>query len=495
MIEEALHKVLGDSQAKRQKDLIDRKDKCKIVWEKVKPLTKDQIIEYESLEVGEPSEIRNMLSKIAIVKLNGGLGTTMGLSGPKSTIVIRNRKNFLQLTFEQVMHINKQYQVNIPIVIMNSFYTEVQTQEFVKQFPKLNIICFNQNQFPRLNRETLLPIAQSRDAPDEYWYPPGHGDIYDCLHHYGTLDQLIGQGIEVLFLSNIDNLGATPDDRIMRQFLNPQKSKDANNTDILIELTSKLPVDVKGGTVINYPLSDGSNQMGFKLLEIAQVPADHIDEFKSVRVFSVFNTNNVWIRTGFLKKTLETENLKLDVIQNPKNIPGLPPILQLETACCAIVSCAKRIEIVHVHRLRFIPTKTCADLMLLMSDYYELLPYPNGEQQQDDKEQKEKDQTEAKQEPCFLHVSKKRNFHTTTPSISLGPFYSTITDLQKRCPHIPSLVDMEGLTVVGDVSFGSGVCIKGQVAVVAPTGQKLILPPGSVLDNVTVCGGLDITPR
>ena len=55
-----------------------------------------------------------------------------------------------------------------------------------------------------------------------------------------------------------------------------------------MEVTDKTKADVKGGTLINY---DGK----LRLLEVAQVPKDHIEDFKSVKKFTVFNTNNLWI--------------------------------------------------------------------------------------------------------------------------------------------------------------------------------------------------------
>lgn len=33
-----------------------------------------------------------------------------------------------------------------------------------------------------------------------------------------------------------------------------------------------------------------------RLLEIAQVPKDHVDDFKSVKTFKYFNTNNLWVK-------------------------------------------------------------------------------------------------------------------------------------------------------------------------------------------------------
>ena len=70
----------------------------------------------------------------------------------------------------------------------------------------------------------------------------------------------------------------------------------------LIEVTPKTPADVKGGTLYE---QNGK----LKLLEIAQVPEEHIDEFCSQKKFSVFNTNNIWINLSVLEKKLEDAQL------------------------------------------------------------------------------------------------------------------------------------------------------------------------------------------
>lgn len=46
---------------------------------------------------------------------------------------------------------------------------------------------------------------------------------------------------------------------------------------------------LQGGTLIQY---EGK----LRLLEIAQVPKEHVDDFKSVKTFKFFNTNNLWAK-------------------------------------------------------------------------------------------------------------------------------------------------------------------------------------------------------
>ena len=61
-----------------------------------------------------------------------------------------------------------------------------------------------------------------------------------------------------------------------------------SQAEFIMEVTDKTKADVKGGTLIDY---DGT----IRLLEVAQVPNEHIEDFKSVRKFKIFNTNNLWI--------------------------------------------------------------------------------------------------------------------------------------------------------------------------------------------------------
>lgn len=69
--------------------------------------------------------------------------------------------------------------------------------------------------------------------------------------------------------------------------------------------------DLQGGTLIQY---DGK----LRLLEIAQVPKAHVDEFKSVSKFKIFNTNNLWISLAAIKRLQEQSVMDMEIIVNPK---------------------------------------------------------------------------------------------------------------------------------------------------------------------------------
>ena len=77
-----------------------------------------------------------------------------------------------------------------------------------------------------------------------------------------------------------DNTGAVVDTNILNKMCESE-------AEFLMEVTEKTRADVKGGTLIWH-----ENKL--RLLELAQVPRQYQEEFKSVKKFNVFNTNNIW---------------------------------------------------------------------------------------------------------------------------------------------------------------------------------------------------------
>ena len=242
-----------------------------------------QIINYEKLKKPDNEAVKDMLDKLVVVKLNGGLGTSMGCKGPKSVIPVRNDLTFLDLTVQQIENLNKKYGTDVPLVLMNSFNTGEETEKVIKKYAGLNlrILTFEQSRYPRIRRESLMPIAKELGRGHlEDWYPPGHGDFYRSFHGSGQLDALLAEGKEYCFLSNIDNMGATVDLSVLEHMVRQDR-------EFIMEVTEKTRADVKGGTLIQY----GGK---LRLLEVSQVPKEHLEEFKSVKKFNVFNTNNIW---------------------------------------------------------------------------------------------------------------------------------------------------------------------------------------------------------
>ncbi|KAG6378242.1 UTP--glucose-1-phosphate uridylyltransferase-domain-containing protein [Boletus reticuloceps] len=259
------------------------------------------------------------LSKLAILKFNGGLGTSIGMSGAKSAFEVKDGMTFLDLIVQQVEHLNKSQAVDVPLLLMTSFNTHEDTLRVIQKYDdhEIKITTFNQSRYPRIFADTLKPCPNHARDEKKHWYPSGHGDLYDSLVRSGVLDRLLADGKEYLFVSNSDNLGAVVDQKILQHMMN-------TGADFLIEVTNKTEGDAKRGTLMQY---DGS----LRLLEIAQVPFEHVDDFKSARKFKIFNTNNLWIDLKALRKVMTGGGMELDIIVNPKVTDDGQSIIQVQS--------------------------------------------------------------------------------------------------------------------------------------------------------------------
>ncbi|KAJ3693935.1 hypothetical protein LUZ60_009415 [Juncus effusus] len=426
-----------------------------IEWNKIKTPTDQQLLPYETL-VANPEDVeatKKLLDKLVVLKLNGGLGTTMGCTGPKSVIEVRNGFTFLDLIVIQIENLNKKYGCHVPLLLMNSFNTNEDTLKIVEKYAdsSVEIHTFNQSKYPRLVVDEFLPLPSKGRTDKDGWYPPGHGDVYQCLVNSGKLDMLLTQGKEYVFIANSDNLGATVDLKILNHIIQ-------NQNDVCVEVTPKTLADVKGGTLISY---EGKIQ----LLEIAQVPDAHVSEFKSIEKFKIFNTNNLWLNLKAIKRLVENDELKMEIIPNPKEVDGVK-VLQLETAYGAAVKFFDNAIGVNVPRSRFLPVKATSDFLLVQSDLYTV-------------------------EDGFV-IRNHARVNPVNPSIILGPEFKKVGDFLHRFKSIPSIVGLESLNVSGDVSFGSGVVLKGNVSINAKDGAKLEILDETIIENKEINGHEDI---
>jgi UTP--glucose-1-phosphate uridylyltransferase len=422
-------------------------------WNKILSPSPDQILAYETLPKIAPID-SNSLSKLAVLKLNGGLGTTMGCVGPKSAIEVRDNMTFLDLTVRQIEYLNKFSGVDVPLLLMNSFNTAEETHRMIQKYADSNatILNFNQSRYPRVKKDTNMPFPDKFDSPNHGWYPPGHGDLFDSLNNSGLLDQLLADGKEYLFVSNIDNLGATVDTTILEHVIN-------SGSEFVMEVTDKTKADVKGGTLVDY---NGH----IRLLEIAQVPSEHVEDFKSIKKFKIFNTNNLWISLKAIKRLVSEKALDMEVIVNNKVAPNGEAVIQLETAVGAAIKHFEGAHGVNVPRRRFLPVKSTSDLFLITSDLYSL---NHGE----------------------LVMNPKRMYQTA-PLVKLGDSFKKVNDFLGRFRGPPHILELDHLTVTGDVTFGKDVVLKGTVIIVANHGSRIDIPSGAILDDKVVSGNLRI---
>ena len=371
--------------------------------------------DWDALVGSTPEADAELLAQAVLVKLNGGLGTGMGLQKAKSLLEIKPGVTFLDLIVRQVRSLRERAGYPVNLLLMNSFSTSADTMEHLSRYAAEGFadpqqVEMIQNRVPKLLTDTLEPVEFPAN-PELEWCPPGHGDIYTALVGSGWLDKLLSSGVKYAFISNSDNLGAQMDTRFLRWFAE-------SGVPFVMEVTRRTEADKKGGHLATRK-ADGQPL----LREVAQCPDADVPEFQNIDKHRYFNTNNLWIRLDALRDFLAANNgvLPLPVIRNVKTVDprdaATPAVYQLETAMGAAIQCFPGARAVCVPRSRFFPVKTCSDLLLLRSDAVEineaglmsLAPECNGVApivQLDGKLYKLVDSLDALGVPSLKHVSK-----------------------------------------------------------------------------------------
>eukprot|EP01047_Picozoa_sp_COSAG01_P000004 COSAG01_NODE_1_length_100484_cov_170.446142_4_plen_472_part_00 len=363
------------------------------------------------------------ISKLANIKLNGGLGTSMGCEGPKSLIEVWQGQSFLELMIKQQHTLNKQFNSDSPLLLMNSIFTAQACEE--KLAKQTQIQCFEQHLFPRIDAKSWGPINCQNSLAA--YYPPGHGDIYGALLQSGYLDKLINQGCDYAFISNSDNLAAVPDPKILGYMLQEK-------LDFLMEVTPKTVLDVKGGALVK-----NLEKNKIKLLERAEVLDSELDLFEDIATFKLFNTNNLWVNLHRLKEKM-SEGLSLPVILNKKCIEN-QAIIQLETAMGSAIEVFEKSAAMVVSRDRFMPVKKTSDLFLLQSDLMI----------------KDSQTGMLSRNPAY----KKEQL----PAITFCKAYEKMSHYQKWVKSIPSLLSLNSLTLTKEVLIDESQHFSGDIEI------------------------------
>ena len=400
----------------------------------------------------DAESIRAALAETVVIKLNGGLGTSMGVTGPKSALPVKDGLSFLDIIARQILSTRQASDVALPLVLMNSFRTREESLAVLSQYDDLPVdgvpLDFLQNMEPKLLAGDLTPVDWPAD-PELAWAPPGHGDLFTALVASGTLDALRKQGLRRAFISNADNLGATPDGRIAAWMAE-------HDVPFGMEVCRRTRSDRKGGHIA-VRKSDGR----LVLRDNAQVAEEDMDAFQDISRHKTFNTNNLWIDLDRLAELMAAHDgiLGLPMIANRKTVdpadPDSPEVIQLETAMGTAIETFEGSQAVIVDRSRFKPVKTTNDLLVLRSDVYEL------------NESGELTPTHDGDEP-YVELD--------------SGYFKILADFEARFPQgPPSLVRADRLEVRGDVAFGKDVAVLGDVEVEAPAGERLEIVDGTEL--------------
>ncbi|MFK7851049.1 MAG: UTP--glucose-1-phosphate uridylyltransferase [Akkermansiaceae bacterium] len=395
----------------------------------------------------------DLLGAVAVIKLNGGLGTGMGLQGPKSLLPVRDGVNFLDLMVRQILSLREESGEKVRLLLMNSFNTSADTLAHLKQYASQGLAAAEevemmQNMIPKIDAKTLKPVEWPAD-PDQEWCPPGHGDVYPALVGSGWLDRLLDEGVKYAFVSNSDNLGAVLDPALLSYFAE-------SGAPFMMEVTRRTAADKKGGH-----LAERNSDGRLLLREVAQCPDSDLDAFQNIDKHQYFNTNSLWLNLAKLKEQLTVDSgvLPLPMIKNKKTVdprdPESPAVFQLEIAMGAAIECFEGALAVEVPRSRFAAVKTTADLLALRSDAYEIL---------DDGQ-----------------VRLRSERHGVPPDISLSSEYKLVDSLEAL--GVPSLIKCESLKVNGRHTFEEGVVIEGNVVFENSSDTLRVIAAGTYKDG------------
>jgi UTP--glucose-1-phosphate uridylyltransferase len=385
----------------------------------------------------DAGEQREALQHAIVLRLNGGLGTSMGLTKAKSLLEAKDGLTFLDIIARQVLALRERHDARLPLVLMNSFSTREDSLQALERYDDLGSDVpadFIQDKEPKIRTDDLEPVEWP-DSPGLEWCPPGHGDLYIALVASGMLDELLEHGYEHAFVANSDNLGAVLEPRILAWVRRER-------IPFLMEVTDRTEADRKGGHLARRK-EDGR----LLLRETAQTPDEDLESLQDLGRHRFANTNNLWLDLRALRDAMAERDgvLGLPLIRNEKTVDpsdkSSPAVYQLETAMGAAIGVFEGARALRVPRTRFAPVKTTDDLCALRSDAYELTA------------------------DAEVALAAER-----VPFVALdSDYFKVMRDYDARFPEgEPSLKECERFEVEGDVTFGRDVVVRGAVTVRGP---------------------------
>ena len=207
----------------------------------IEPLDMESLADVEVSDEDAAAAIRTT----AVIKLNGGLGTSMGMDRAKSLLCVRRGLSFLDIIARQVLHLRKRVRrpaaADLHEQLPHVRPTPWPRSRATRTSPVDGLpLEFLQNKEPKLLVKDLSPVSYPKD-PDLEWCPPGHGDLYTALRGTGLLDRLIDAGYR--------NASSSPTPTTSARCPTPGSpaGSPTSGAPFAIEAVRRTPSDRKGG--------------------------------------------------------------------------------------------------------------------------------------------------------------------------------------------------------------------------------------------------------
>ncbi len=293
----------------------------------------------QSIEKGE----------LAVCVLNGGMGTRFG-GVVKGTVDVYDGRSFLELKVKNALEISDK----IKFFVMNSYATERKTK---KHFQKNDYFGFSPEKIRMFNQFIAPRILKSGEyfSPDDErkaYYGPGHGDFPYAFKRSGVLKEFLESSGKYIFLSNVDNLGATVEPAILGFHIR-------ENREMTAEVAQKSKKD-EGGAPI---LVDGK----LVIVESFRIPRSF-----DVSKIPVFNCNSYWINAESLEKDFSLPRYMVEKKSEGKKV------IQFEHICGDMSAFLKTSYLKVSRNKRFFPIKRPRDLERQRETLKKITGYSSG---------------------------------------------------------------------------------------------------------------------
>mmetsp|Transcript_13485 Transcript_13485/g.18461 ORF Transcript_13485/g.18461 Transcript_13485/m.18461 type:complete len:163 (+) Transcript_13485:284-772(+) len=147
-------------------------------------------------------------------------------------------------------------------------------------------------------------------------------------------------------------------------------------------------------------------------------------------------------------------------------VPGGGSAIKLSRFVASAISLFERSAVICVPRSRFIPVRGTNDLLLVQSNLFDV-DYVSGQ----------------------VGLNPGR-MYDTLPMVRLGDNFRTVQQYLSRFENIPDILELDRLTLSGNIRFGKNVVLKGTVLIIAPPGGRIDIPSGTILENKIVNGSI-----
>lgn len=270
--------------------------------------------------------------QVALCVMAGGMATRMG-GIVKALVPVFEERSFLDLRLQENACWRDRLGVPMPLWLMTSDATDEAVNEALRQRQAPPWVrTFTQDISLRLTPDGHL----FRDAGgDPSTYATGHGDVVEGLRRSGLLDEFRKQGGRYVWITNLDNLGATVDPVLLGQFIRMSES-------VLVEVVEKATGD-RGGIPVHA-------QGRLQVLEEFRLP----EGFDASQV-RVFNTNTFLVRAD----ALATADVAWNWFEVEKKV-GDQTVVQFERLLQELTAClpAAYVRVPREGNLsRFLPVK------------------------------------------------------------------------------------------------------------------------------------------